>query len=106
MRDDRRAFGGKRAEAAGVVEVVMRVDDVLDRLVRCEFFHLRDDGEGAGVVLRSFDHDQMIDHFHQHAVVGTAGQIPDAVRHLVGLHRDGGLARRCRAPRYWPARSP
>jgi hypothetical protein len=33
----------------------------------------------------------MIAHLHQHAVVGVAGQVPDAIGHLVGLHLDAGL---------------
>jgi hypothetical protein len=42
-------------------------------LFGCEVLHLGNDGGGAGIVLRSFDHHQMIAHLHQHAVVGTAG---------------------------------
>src|SRR6516165_7187462 len=34
----------------------------------------------------------MIAHLHQHAVVGAAGQVPDAIGDLVGLHLDARLA--------------
>ena len=74
-----------------MVKVLMRVDDVFDRLVRDELFRLLDHRDGPCVVLRTFDHDQVIAHFDQHAVMRAAGQIPDPVGHLVGLHLDGGL---------------
>ena len=86
-----RAVGSKRGEPAGMVKVLMRVDDIFDRLVRDELFRLLDHRDGPCVVLWTFDHDQVIAHFDQHAVMRAAGEIPDPVGHLVGLHLDGGL---------------
>jgi hypothetical protein len=40
VRDDRGTIRGEGAEAAGVVEVVMRVDHVFDRLVRHQLLDL------------------------------------------------------------------
>ena len=43
--EDRRAFGDDRPQAARVVDVAVRVDDVLDRLVRNQPFRFGDDRE-------------------------------------------------------------
>ena len=51
VRDDRRALGDERAQAARVIEVLMRVDDVADRLVRDQPLRLGDDRVGALVAL-------------------------------------------------------
>ena len=92
MRDNGGALGHERAQAASVVKVVMRVDHVFDRLVRDDLLHLGDHRHGAFVVLRPFDDHQMILHFYQHAVMRPACQVPDAIRHLLGLHLHGRLA--------------
>jgi hypothetical protein len=71
VRDDCRPFGGKSTETAGVIEVLVGVDHVFDRLVRHEVLYRGNDGGGAGIVLQPFDHYEMIAH------LATNGSHPD-----------------------------
>ena len=68
MRDDGCAVGDEGAQAAGVVKVLMRIDHEFDRLVGHRLLDLGNQRSGAGVVLRSVDHHQMVPHLDQYAV--------------------------------------
>jgi hypothetical protein len=63
MRDDRRAFSHKRPKSAGMVEVRMRVDDVPNGLVRNGLPDGVEHGQGAVVVLRRLEQDDVIVEF-------------------------------------------
>src|SRR5262249_33494080 len=68
-----------------------RIDHVFDRFVRHNLLDLVDDRSGAGVVLRSFDHHQMVGHLDQYAVMSAARQVPYTIGDLVGLDLDSRL---------------
>ena len=92
MRDDRRAFGGIRAHAARMVEVMMRVDQVPDRFARNRPLHRVDHGHRSRFGLRRVDDDDVVFHLDGDALGGALDH-PDAVGDLLGLER-----RRCRRP--------
>ena len=77
-----------RAQAARVVEVHVRVDQVADRLVRDRFLHLRDDGQRALLGLRAFDDDDVVGLIDRETVVGAALQVEDAVGEFLGCDDD------------------
>ena len=101
LRDDRRAFTREGAHAAGVIEVVMAHDQVLDRLARHQLAGFRDDGQRPIVVQRSLGDDQVVLHLDHDAVVRAAGHVPHALRRLLRSARacrDCRPAARCPAP--------
>ena len=55
VREDGRPFGDGRPQAARVVDVAVRVDDVLDGLVRNQPFGFGDDREPTSLALPGFD---------------------------------------------------
>ena len=61
-----------------MIEVVVRVDDVRERLVRPELARFREDGERPRVVLRRLDEYQMILELDDDAVMTLSGEQPDA----------------------------
>src|SRR5262245_53351 len=79
MSDDRCAFCDRRADSAGMIEVMVRVDDVLDWLVGSQFLGLGDDGRRTDFVLWSFDQDKMIGKLGHDAVMTLAGEIPQSL---------------------------
>ena len=80
VRDDRQAFGNRRADAARMIEVVVAVDDVRQRLVRLDLSRLGDDGQRSSVVLRRLDQRHVVRELDEHAVMAPAGEPPDARR--------------------------
>ena len=80
--DDRDPFGGKRREAAGVIEVRVRVDDVPDRLVRNHLLGFGDDRDAARFALPAFEHDDVILELDRQRDV-AAGDPVDAFGHLL-----------------------
>ena len=55
MGDDGRALGDEGPQAAGMVEMLVRVDDVPDRLVRNQLLGFLDDRERSRFTLRPLD---------------------------------------------------
>ena len=90
LRNHRQPFRHRRANAARVIEMMMAVDDVGERLVRPQFARLGDDRQRPSLVLRRFDEHQVIAEFNQHAVVRLTRQEPDALRHFSTLTLTGG----------------
>ena len=66
-----------------MIEVMVRVDDVGQRLVRPQLPRLRDHRQRPRVVLRRFDEHQVIGELDEHAVMRLAGEQPDARRHFL-----------------------
>jgi hypothetical protein len=60
VREYGRPFGDERAQAAGVVEVAVRVDHVADRLVRDEPLRFSDDGQRSWFALSRFDEGDVV----------------------------------------------
>ena len=88
LRDDGQAFRDGRADAARMIEVVVAVDDVGQRLVRLDLSRLGDDRQRARVVLRRFDERHVIRELDEDAVMASAGEPPDARRDFLhGDHR-------------------
>ena len=52
-----------------MIEMMVRVDHVRERLVRLELSRLGDDGQRANVMLRRFDERQVIGEFDEQAVM-------------------------------------
>ena len=93
VSDDRRALRQIRSQAAGVIEMMVRVDYVADRLVRHEAADFLDDGQRAGLVERRFhDRDKVLE-LDEHAVMRSAGDAPDAIGERLGFCDDVGHAR-------------
>ena len=72
-----------------MIEVVMRIDDVPDRLVRNRFLHASITASGALVVERALHQRDIVLELHRHAVMRAPGQIPNAVGYLLRVHFDG-----------------
>src|SRR5262245_56079229 len=79
MSDDRCAFRDRRADSAGMIEVMVRVDDVLDRLVGSQFLGFGDDSRRTHFMLWSFDQDKMIGKLGDDAVMTLASEIPQSL---------------------------
>ena len=71
VRDRGRTLRLDRYEAAGMIEVVVTVDDVPERFVRDEALDIGDHGQGAVVVERAFRDDHVIHHLDHGAVIGA-----------------------------------
>src|SRR5258706_140870 len=72
--------------AAGMIEVMMRVDGLREGLARSQLPGFGDDRKSAVVVLRRLDERQMIVKLDRHAVVSAAEQ-PDPFSELRHRHR-------------------
>ena len=82
MGDDGRAFVDGRANAAEMIPMVVRGDDVADRLVRNHFLRFRDHRERALLGLRRVDQHDVILHLDGQAVMRAAGEVVDALGEL------------------------
>ena len=71
-----------------MIEVVVRVHDVPDRLVRDEPPDLSDDGQRPWLVLRCLHDRHEIAEFDRYAVMGAARDAPHTVGQLRGLNLD------------------
>jgi hypothetical protein len=86
MRDDRRPFGGIRAHASRMVEVMMRVDQVLDRFARNCPLHRIDHADRSRFGFRRVDDDDVVFHLNGDTLRGALDH-PDAVGDLLCLER-------------------
>ena len=100
MGEDRRAFGDRRAQAARMIDVAVRVDDVRDRLVGDQLLRFRQHREAARLALAQLDHRDVILEVDRESAVAAGDEI-HAVAELFG--RRG--ARRCRGRRAGAAAS-
>ena len=96
VRQDRKPFGHHRAQAARMIRVLVRVDDVADRLRRHEPLHLRQHRLGALLVADRFDDHDEVAELHQEVVRNRALERPEARGDLLGrgARRPGGRRRR------------
>src|SRR5207247_5092121 len=91
MGEDGRPFGDEPAQAARVIDVAVRVDQVFDRLPGNQALGFRDDGQRAGLVLPALDdRDVVLEIDRDHGV--AAGDQVDAVAQLLRLR--GRVGRR------------
>ena len=95
VRDDRGALVDEGAQTARVIDVVVRVDDVANRLAGNEPLRLGDDLVRARLALRPLEDDDVVAEVDGEGCV-TAENQEDAVGDLLGGH---SAARRsaCRA---------
>ena len=93
MSDHRQPFRHRRPNAARVIEVMMSVDGVAQRLVRHELARPLDGGQRSRVVLRRLHQNGVLGELDQHAVMGLPGEKPDAVGDLLIRHVGGGQTR-------------
>src|SRR5213594_412865 len=84
MRDDRNPLGSVTANTAGVVEMVVRIDKILDRLGRKYSLGFFDRFHCSIVSSFSFGNDQVIFEFYEQALGRSHSQEPDAVGDLLG----------------------
>ena len=97
--DDDEPFRNGRADAARMIEVVVRVHQVGQRLIRDELPRLGDHRQRSDFVGRLDEH-QVVAELDENAVVRLAGQEPDAVGHFLGRHVGGWRpSNRCRGCR-------
>src|SRR5437762_967531 len=85
MRDDGCTLRKIRSKTAGMIEVVMRIHDILYWFVRNQPCHFSDHGKRTIFIKRRFDHRNIIAEVDREAVVGSAGDQPDAIRKLLRL---------------------
>ena len=86
VRDHRKPFGNRRTDSAGMIEMVVAVDDVRERLARPQLARLGNHRKRACVVLRRVDEHQMIRELDERAVMGSPCEKPDASRHFFDRH--------------------
>ena len=86
VRDDRNTFGRICPNAARVIEMVMRVDEVLDGLVWKHPLRFRDRCHRSIVSSRAFDDDEIVFELDEKTLRRTIIQQPDAVANLLGLN--------------------
>ena len=60
VSNDRCPFGGIRTQAAKVIEVRMRVDDVPDRLTRNDLLNRIEDRDGTGLAFRGLHNGDVV----------------------------------------------
>ena len=82
MSNDRGALSDERAQPAGVIEMSMRIDYILDGFVGDQPLGFRDDGQGALLALRTFHHDDAVLKIRDHCGVPAENQ-PHAVAELL-----------------------
>ena len=81
VRDDGDPIGRKRRESAGMIEVRVCIDDVLDRLVRDDAPGFGEDRDAARLVLSALEHDDVVFEFDGQRHVSTRDSI-DAIGHF------------------------
>ena len=81
------AFGHESANAAGMIEVMVRWNHVANRFAGKPFFDGLDDRRGARLVERAFDGDQMIAHLDDDRRVGTTADLVHAIGELSPFDR-------------------
>jgi hypothetical protein len=79
-----------------MIEVMVGVDDLGERLAGTQGARPGDHRQRAPVVHRRHDHGEVVAQIDHHAVMAFAGEIPDAGRLLA--HRNGRRTRRLRRP--------
>jgi hypothetical protein len=62
---------------------MMRIDDILDRLVRNELVHFADHRKRSLFVQRRLDDDRVVAELDGHAVVGASAYQPHAIGQLL-----------------------
>ena len=72
MRDDGNALIYIGTEAAGVIEMMMRIDQVADRFVRNQLVHFRYDSKRSLLVQRPFDNNYVIRKLDRHTMMSAA----------------------------------
>ena len=92
--DDGGAFGHVGARAAGVVPVMVGLNQVLDRLARIALLRRLDRPLRESLVVRRIEHDQVLVHLHDHAVGAGSLRHADAGRDIDQL----GLRHGARIP--------
>ena len=99
MRNDRRAFSHVGSKSARMVEVMMRVDHISDRLVRDQLLHLSNDRKRTLFVQGPFDDYDVIRELDGYAVMGSALEVEHAIADFLRLngYRWYGAGRRCRS---------
>src|ERR1019366_6768684 len=90
LSDDGGAEIDHGAKAAGVIEMMVGVDNFGKRLVGIELLDFGKQGERAGFTQRSFNQGNVISEFNEDAVVGAAGEVINAVGNLFRGDCDGG----------------
>ena len=85
VRQNRRAFIHRRADPAEMIPVMMRRDDVTDRLARNQLLRLGEHRLAARLRERRVDDRDVITHVDGQAVMRRAGQVIHAVGHLLRL---------------------
>src|SRR5437867_6126308 len=93
MRNDGGALREVCPHAAGVVEMVMCIHEVLDGFVRNELVDFTDHGKGTFFVERRLDDYSKIAEIDREAVMAATAQGPDSIRQLLRL--DALPRRRC-----------
>ena len=78
VRDDGRPLRHERPEPAGVIEMLVRIHHVPDRLVRNQPFRLGDDRAGPLFALRAFNHHDVVLEINRQARIPAENQV-DAV---------------------------
>ena len=104
VRDHRQSLRNRGSDTAGVVEVVVAVHELRERLAGHQLPRFRDHCQSASFVLRRFDEHEVIVELHQHAVVRTAGEPPDARGQRLSVTVTGGGPRPARPTLRRPAR--
>ena len=72
LGDHRQTLRDRGPDPAGMIEVVMGVHEISERLVGSQFARLPDHRQRADVVLRRLDKDQVVGEFHEDAVMRLA----------------------------------
>src|SRR5436309_13730253 len=87
VRDDRDTFRDVGSKAARMICVMVRVDDVLDRLVRIDLLDLANRRSGVRLVYRRLDEDHVVLELDEDASLHAGREEPDTVSDLLGLGR-------------------
>src|SRR6266446_7894019 len=95
MRDDRSAFRHERPESARMIEVLMRVDHILDRLVRNQPLGFRDNRAGTLFTLWSLNYDDVILEVHRDARIATQDEVHTIREFLRRRSSSGRSSGRC-----------
>src|SRR5881409_3604712 len=81
-----------------MIEVMVTVYDVRQRLVGPQLSRFCDDGKSPNVVLRRLDQGEVVAELDNHAVMRLSGEVPDAFCHFLyrDIRRRRTRNRRCR----------
>src|SRR5437867_12272256 len=88
MRDNSCAMSNVGAKSTRVIEVMMRVHDVLDRFARNELLHLPDYSQRPVFILRSLDHRNEVAELDSHTIVRSTADQPNSLCQLLRFHTD------------------